>query len=225
MMPCSGPLSAAAFNAPLTSSALVSRAPPTVRSTTEPVGTGARTAKPFSLPCSAGITSPIAFAAPVEAGIRLIAAARARRRSLCGMSCKRWSAVYAWIVVITPCLMPTVSFTAFATGPRQLVVHEAFEITSCLARSYTSSKFTPSTTVASGSLATAETITFLAPPARCLAAFARSVNTAVDLQRALAGLHRAGVSAEDRVVGEQVRECLRVGQVIDRHPLDRVLSA
>ena len=54
----------------------------TVRSTTEPVGTGARTAKPCSLPCSSGITRPIAFAAPVDAGTRLTAAARARRKVL-----------------------------------------------------------------------------------------------------------------------------------------------
>jgi len=60
---------------------------------TDPVATGARTAIPFSLPSSSGSTSPTAFAAPVEVGIRLIAAARARRRSLCGMSWRRWSAV------------------------------------------------------------------------------------------------------------------------------------
>jgi len=91
--PASGPLSLAAFSAPLSSSTLVGRSHSTVRSTTEPVGTGARTANPFSRPCSAGITRPMALAAPVDAGIRLIAAARARRRSLCGKSCRRWSAV------------------------------------------------------------------------------------------------------------------------------------
>ena len=64
-----------------------------VRSTTEPVATGARIAKPCSLPLSSGSTRPTALAAPVEAGMRLMAAARARRRSLCGMSCSRWSAV------------------------------------------------------------------------------------------------------------------------------------
>ena len=88
-------------------------------------------ATPFSLPLSSGMTRPIAFAAPVEVGIRLIAAARARRRSECGMSCRRWSAVYAWIVVIRPCSMPTVSCRTFATGARQLVVHDAFEMTWC----------------------------------------------------------------------------------------------
>ena len=41
---------------------------------------------PSILPFSSGRTIPIARAAPVEVGIRLIAAARARRRSLCGRS-------------------------------------------------------------------------------------------------------------------------------------------
>ena len=123
------PLPEAALTASLTSSTEVSRPATIVRSTTEPVGTGARTAKPCSLPLSSGITSPIAFAAPVEAGTRLIAAARARRRSLCGASWRRWSAVYAWIVVIRPFSMPTVSCRTFATGARQLVVHDALEMT------------------------------------------------------------------------------------------------
>ena len=51
-----------------------------------PTSTGARTAMPSSFPCRSGSTRPIAFAAPVEVGIKLIAAARARRRSECGMS-------------------------------------------------------------------------------------------------------------------------------------------
>ena len=135
MMPASGALSEAARMAAFISCALVSREHCTVRSTTDPVGTGARTAKPPSLPCSSGITSPIALAAPVEAGIRLIAAARARRRSLCGRSCRRWSAVYAWIVVIRPRSIPTASLRTLATGARQLVVQEALEITACRSRS------------------------------------------------------------------------------------------
>ena len=40
----------------------------TVRSTSEPVSTGTRAAKPCSLPASSGMTSPIAFAAPVDVG-------------------------------------------------------------------------------------------------------------------------------------------------------------
>src|SRR3712207_7873844 len=54
--------------AALISSTVTSRATFAVRSTTEPVGTGARTAKPCILPWSSGTTRPIALAAPVEAG-------------------------------------------------------------------------------------------------------------------------------------------------------------
>jgi len=75
------------------SSSVVDRETIAVRSTTDPVATGARIEKPLSLPFSSGRTRPTAFAAPVVVGIRLSAAARARRRSLCGMSCRRWSAV------------------------------------------------------------------------------------------------------------------------------------
>ncbi len=74
------------------------------------------------------MTSPSALAAPVEVGTRLIAAARARRRSEWGSSSRLWSAVYAWIVVIRPWRMPTDPCRTFATGARQLVVHEAFVI-------------------------------------------------------------------------------------------------
>ena len=91
-MPFSGP-SAASFTAALISAGEVGLASVQTRSTTEPVATGARIEIPFSLPFSSGSTSPTAFAAPVVVGIRLSAAARARRRSLCGMSCRRWSAV------------------------------------------------------------------------------------------------------------------------------------
>ncbi|SHX28876.1 Uncharacterised protein [Mycobacteroides abscessus subsp. abscessus] len=59
-----------------------------VRSVTDPVGTGTRNAYPSSLPLSSGNTNPMALAAPVEVGTMLIAAARARRRSLCGPSCR-----------------------------------------------------------------------------------------------------------------------------------------
>ena len=83
-----------------------------------PVGTGARTEMPSTLPFSSGMTSPIAFAAPVEVGIRLIAAARARRRSLCGKSRMTWSFVYAWIVVMKPCSIPNVSCRTFAMARR-----------------------------------------------------------------------------------------------------------
>ena len=71
------------------------------------------------------------MAAPVEVGIRLIAAARARRRSLCGRSRICWSFVYAWIVVMNPRSMPARSSSTFASGAMQFVVHDAFEITWC----------------------------------------------------------------------------------------------
>ena len=74
-IPSSGPLSARAANASLTSSTLVARPTSQTRSTTEPVITGARTAMPFSLPSSSGTTRPIALAAPVEVGTRFAAAA------------------------------------------------------------------------------------------------------------------------------------------------------
>ena len=47
----------------------------------DPVGVGTRCAEPISFPFSSGITRPIAFAAPVELGTMLQAAARERRKS------------------------------------------------------------------------------------------------------------------------------------------------
>ena len=91
-MPFIGP-SAAAFIAALISSLVVLFLVSTTRSTREPSGAGTRTASPSSLPLSSGSTSPMALAAPVEVGIMLIAAARARRRSLCGRSRIFWSLV------------------------------------------------------------------------------------------------------------------------------------
>ena len=43
----------------------------------------------------------------------------------------RWSFVYECTVVMSPRLMPKVSCSTFATGARQFVVQDAFEITSC----------------------------------------------------------------------------------------------
>jgi hypothetical protein len=90
---------------------------------------------PSSLPFIAGITSPIARAAPVEVGMIETAAERARRRSLCGASRSRWSPVYEWHVVMTPRSTPNWSMSTFTTGARQLVVHEALEMTWCCAGS------------------------------------------------------------------------------------------
>ena len=54
----------------------------TVKSTSEPSGTGTRIAMPSNLPSSSGITCPIALAAPVDVGTMLVAALRDLRRSL-----------------------------------------------------------------------------------------------------------------------------------------------
>src|SRR6187200_2711953 len=59
-----------------------------VKSVADPVGTGTRNAYPSNFPCRCGNTNPIALAAPVDVGTTFNAAARARRRSLCGPSCK-----------------------------------------------------------------------------------------------------------------------------------------
>src|SRR5882762_1099095 len=114
---------------------------------------------PFSLPLSSGMARLVAFAAPVDVGMMLIAAARARRRSLCGRSRIAWSFVYAWIVVMKPIWMPNASSSTFAIGATQLVVHEALEITWWVAGSYAWS-FTPRTIVRSSSLAGALITTF-----------------------------------------------------------------
>src|SRR6266851_2979992 len=66
-----------------------------------------------------------------DVGMMLSAAARARRRSLCGRSCSRWSAVYAWIVVMNPLSMPNESRSTLASGTKQFVVQLALEMTLC----------------------------------------------------------------------------------------------
>src|SRR5215204_1009662 len=75
--------------------------------------------------------------------------------------------------------MPNFSWITLATGARQLVVHEAFEMTLCFAASYISS-LTPSTIVTSSPLAGAEMITFLTDPRRCFDASSAFVNLPVD---------------------------------------------
>ena len=59
-----------------------------VRIVVDPVGVGTRCADPINFPFNSGITRPIAFAAPVELGTMLTAAARDLLRSpfLCGPS-------------------------------------------------------------------------------------------------------------------------------------------
>src|ERR1035437_11096011 len=165
--------SAAAFTIALTSSTVVSREASNVRSVAEPVGIGMRMAYPSSLPLSSGSTSATALAAPVVVGTMLMAAARARRRSLCGASCRFWSCVYAWIVVMRPLTMPRPSLSAFAIGARQFVVQDALEMMLWIAGSYLSS-LTPMTIVMSSFFAGAEMRTFLAPASRWALAFVPS---------------------------------------------------
>jgi hypothetical protein len=120
---------AASFIAALISSMLVARLAVKVRSTSDTLIVGTRTAKPSSLPFSSGSTSPTAAAAPVLVGIIDCVAERARRRSLWNTSVSTWSFVYEWIVVMMPATMPILSCNTFATGARQFVVQDAFEIT------------------------------------------------------------------------------------------------
>ena len=73
-----------------------------------------------------------------------------------------------------PRLMPKLSFNTLATGARQLVVHDAFEMMWWLAWSYLPS-LTPRQMVMSSPLAGAEMMTFLAPAVMCALALSASV--------------------------------------------------
>ena len=75
--------------------------------------------------------------------------------------------------------MPQLSNSTFATGPRQLVVQDAFDRMLCLDASYMLS-LTPSTRVTSSFFAGAEMMTFFTGPRRCLQASLASVNLPVD---------------------------------------------
>jgi hypothetical protein len=66
------------------------------------------------------------------------------------------------MVVIMPRMMPNSLWITFATGARQFVVHEAFDMILCFAGSNVSS-LTPRHIVASGSFAGAEIMTHFAP--------------------------------------------------------------
>lgn len=73
-----GEASAARATMALISSLVVSRLAVKVRSTSETLITGTRTARPSSLPSSSGSTRPTAAAAPVLVGIMEWVALRAR---------------------------------------------------------------------------------------------------------------------------------------------------
>ncbi len=83
------------------------------------------------------------------------------------------------MVVIRPLTMPNSSLRALAIGARQLVVHDALEITVWAVGSYCS-WFTPMTMVMSSLVAGAEMMTFLAPPSMCARALVASVKKPVD---------------------------------------------
>ncbi len=95
----------------------------------EPAGSGTRSDVPSRWPFMAASTSPVARAAPVPVGTMLVAAARARRMSLCGRSSRFWSFVYACTVVMSPLTMSNSSSITLTMGTKQFVVHEAFEMT------------------------------------------------------------------------------------------------
>merc|ERR1719473_1836948 len=149
-----------------------------VRSTTETSGVGTRNAMPVSLPLSSGSTLPTALAAPVEDGMMLAPAPRPPRQSFFdGPSTVFWVAVVACTVVMRPSLMPKLSLITLGSGARQLVVHDALEMTCIVLGSYFSS-LTPMTNMgASGD--GAEMTTFLAPPSMCFDAASTLVKTPV----------------------------------------------
>ena len=84
---------------------------------------------PVSFLFSSGMTLPTAFAAPVDDGMMFSRMPRPPRQSLFdGPSTVFCVAVAACTVVIRPRLMPQLSFSTLATGARQFVVQEAFEM-------------------------------------------------------------------------------------------------
>src|SRR5690348_18327694 len=113
------------------------------------------------------------------------------------------------MVVIRPETTPILSSSALTSGARQLVVHEAFEMT--LSEPFSVLWLTPNTTVRSTSFSPgAEMITFFAPAWRCAPAFALEVKRPVHsmttstprlFQGSLAGSRRS----EERRVGKECR--------------------
>ena len=92
-MPLRGPLSAADLTTSLIWSIVVSFLMRTLKSTTDPSGTGTLIAIPSSFPFSSGNTTPTALAAPVVVGITFSAAARLLLQSEWGTSASLWSFV------------------------------------------------------------------------------------------------------------------------------------
>merc|ERR1719248_118312 len=142
MMPLYSGASDAAFIVALISSYVASFSSLHVRSTTDTSGVGTRKAIPVSLPLSEGKSLP-----PRD-----------------GPSTVSWVAVIACTVVMRPSTMPNLSFTTFASGARQFVVHDAL-LTTWRSDLY-SVWFTPQTNIGTSSFGGAEMITFLQPPPR-----------------------------------------------------------
>src|SRR5258705_8097107 len=114
---------------------------------------------PVNFLLSSGITTPTAFAAPVEEGIMFSRMPRPPRQSLLdGPSTVFCVAVVACTVVIRPRLIPHLSFSTLATGARQLVVHDALEMIACPAYDLS---FTPNTNIGVSSFDGADMMTFL----------------------------------------------------------------
>merc|ERR1719456_1969587 len=142
-----------------------------------------------------------AFAAPVDDGMMLVAAARPARQSapFIEPSTHSCDAVVACTVVIRPCLMPNLSWIVLTRGARPLVVHDAHETTDIEAGSY-SSWLTPTTRVGvSASLAGAEMMTFLAPPSTCFMQPSVVVKAPVDSQTYSTPVVDHGISVGSRV--------------------------
>src|SRR4051812_15481404 len=163
-MPLSAP-SLCAFISAQISFMVASLTSSQVRSTTETSEVGTRNDMPVSFLLSSGITTPTALAAPVDDGMMFSRMPRPPRQSLLdGPSTVFCVAVAACTVVMRPRLMPQLSLSTFATGARQLVVHDAFEIIACPL--YVLS-LTPNTNIGVSSFDGADMMTFLAPAARC----------------------------------------------------------
>ncbi len=124
------------------------------------------------------MTTPTAFAAPVEDGIIFSRMPRPPRQSLLdGPSTVFCVAVAACTVVIKPRLMPHLSCNTLATGAKQFVVQDAFEI---MVSPLYDLSLTPYTNIGVSSLEGADIITFLAPAAKCFSQVSLVKNKPVD---------------------------------------------
>ena len=197
----------------------------------------------------AGSTSPVARAAPGGGGHDVDGrrpgpggGPRGAGRGGSGRWCRRARSSSG------RCSTPKASSSTLTMGTKQLVVHEALETTTWRAGSNVSS-LTPTTNVASASVAGAEMITRLAPPSRWAAAASRAVNSPVDSTttstpssphgsalgsrsaRTSIGpesthdggqpshRHLGAEAAVGRVVAQEVGDGGGRGQVVDRHHL------